>query len=108
MPLLDLTINEIKIQLGPIKNIHSEQSIIQYIKNIGEMDYFSNEILFYQHSTINASVTKLVIKLRDYPFELINLHTLSFQSQIVSVNMKSSYHIDNCVYTYFDGSADVG
>jgi hypothetical protein len=42
MPLLDLSINEIKIQLGPIKNIHSEQSIIEYIKNIGEMDYFSN------------------------------------------------------------------
>lgn len=52
------------------------------------MDYYSNEILFFSYGVIDMSLNKLVLNLRDYPFDIVNLDVLNFQSSQVLVHMK--------------------
>lgn len=63
---------------------------------------------FFNYGVVDVEMNKVVLNLRDYPFDIINLESLNFQSSQVLVHMKPSYFLDNCVFYYFIGKVQVG
>ena len=99
---------ELRVEMGPVRGLDTVDAIVTWMKDIGEVSFLPSEVLFFHHGIINTSLHKLIISVRDYPFNILEVEALSLEVQQLSSHMKQSYQIDNCVYSYYIANAQIG
>lgn len=105
--LVELLIKELSCEMSPIDAIRTLSDAESWTSQLGNGGFEPSDVANYHHSRLRFGLSQATLTIRDYPFDVVSISSLSAEAQLVKCVMKPTW-LENEQYYFFKGEAFLG